>query len=164
VVLTPKELRPALGEALEDSWRPGRLTNSRGRWAGAAADGICRARQVSDPFRSVARFAHTYADLGCRSWRADHFWRGRGLRRQRQNTAASAAKTLVSVGFHACVKKGVGALEVRRRDSKHWRKLATALPMEASGQDPFSRLPVTALCGRTAVGREARRHDKAWIE
>jgi len=73
-------------------------------------------------------------------------------------------KTLVSVGFHAFVKKGVGTLEVRRRDSKHWRKLATALPMEASGQDPFSRLPVTALCARTAVAREARRHDKAWIE
>jgi hypothetical protein len=56
VVLTPKELRRALGEALEHSWRPGRPTNTRGRWAGAAADGICRARQVSDPFRSVARF------------------------------------------------------------------------------------------------------------
>ena len=164
-MLTPKELRPALGEALEHSWRPGRLTNPRGRWAGAAADGICRARQVSDPFRSVARFAHTYADLGCRSWRADHFWRWQG--------AAPTATEHCSVGrqrlwyrsaFTPAFKKGVGALEVRRRDSKHWRKLATALPMEASGQDPFSRLPVTALCGRTAVGREARRHDKAWIE
>jgi len=54
--LTPKELRRALGKALKHSWRPGHLTNTRGRWAGAAADGICRARQVSDPFRLVARF------------------------------------------------------------------------------------------------------------
>ena len=130
MVLTPKELRRALGEALEHSWRPGRLTNTRGRWAGAAADGICRARQVSDPFRLVARFrSHLRGPrmpvMACRPPLAVA-----GLRRLRQIFGTLRTRPLCKAprvgrqtfwycsGFTPMPRKGLGRLPIHDKSAQ----------------------------------------------
>ena len=129
-MLTPKELRRALGKALKHSWRPGHLTNTRGRWAGAAADGICRARQVSDPFRIVARFrSHLRPPrmpvMACRPPLAVA-----GLRRLRQIFGTLRTRPLCKAprvgrqtfwycsGFTPMPRKGLGRLPIHDKSAQ----------------------------------------------
>jgi len=161
----PKELRPALGEILEHSWRPGHPKNSGGRWAGAAADGICRARQVSDPFRSVARFrSHPRGPrmpvMACRPHLA-------------VAGAAPTATEHCSVGHQ---RRWIGRPSRLRQEKGLGRALGVSTRSEALAHasngpavgSKWSRCLQQILSygatRRTAVGREARRHDKAWIE
>lgn len=144
--MTPKELRRALGEALEHSWRPGRLTNTRGRWAGAAADGICRARQVSDPFRSVARFRpHLRGPrmpvMACRPLlavagvapTATDIWDAQNSPLM-QHSRCRPPKILVLLGFHACAKKGVGRLPIHDKSAQRVSWVDRAHQWEADSE------------------------------
>ena len=158
-------MRPALGEILEHSWRPGHPKNSGGRWAGAAADGICRARQVSDPFRSVARFrSHPRGPrmpvMACRPHLA-------------VAGAAPTATEHCSVGHQ---RRWIGRPSRLRQEKGLGRALGVSTRSEALAHasngpavgSKWSRCLQQILSygatRRTAVGREARRHDKAWIE
>ena len=145
-MLTPKELRRALGKALKHSWRPGHLTNTRRRRAGAAADGICRARQVSDPFRLVARLrSHLRGPrmpvMACRPPLAVA-----GLRRLRQIFGTLRTRPLCKAprvgrqtfwycsGFTPMPRKGLGRLPIHDKSAQRVSCVDRAHQWEADSE------------------------------